>query len=1212
MRALRYGLVGVLALLLLVAAGVWIVVDSAPGLRLAGRLAKKLSSGQVAVGSVQGTLLGDFELREVRYAGADGTVVTIGRVHLVWRPSELFARRFHAEVLEVDRVEVAPGPPPPPSDTVLPARLPVAVVVDALRLTAFELKSASGGAPFALARADFAGSWIGTALEVSKLETALPETGDVALTAKATMASDHIDFAEAHLRTLDEAPATIDARGRLGFNRVASDLQLDWRALRWPLVPAADAVAGTPPRVSAATGGGHFTGTPDDYRFDLRSAATTTLVSAAPPAKARPAARPVPKKTNERIVKAGPNAPAPAGAVVAPPPGDASADARTLGRPAKAAASSPSAAAPPASKPLDAQLVARGSGGLHRVVLDTFDLQAGEGHVAAHGTVAWSPAVTADLDATVDRLNPALIDPSLDGELNGTLTARTTLAGETPQVQFTAKLDRSRLHGYPLALDARGEARGQTVTLSQALLTTGKTRLEARGQVTPPFAVSGRFDSPDLAALEPSLSGHAAFDFKLDGTVARPHLVTSGTAGALKSGSTVVAALRWTADLDPDAPSKLEVVATDAVAGLRIRQVTLTGDGKLEYHRLRLEANTERGDVTLAVAGGFDRKKTEWGGQISESRLSPTGFAAWSLEKPTGLLLGRTRLSLEPACWTGSGRACANLIRNVNGDGFRSEWNIDALQLETFKPLLPKTMSLIGRLDGAGRLALVDGDIQSASGDLRITGGRLELKNAPPVELQTGTVRAEQSPDGRLHAVLDLQVTQADVSGRAAAGRADVKADVSLAPGAGFDQRVLGGQIRIDVPDLGFVEPFVRELKQVRGRLAGDLRLAGTPSAPKIEGGLTLSDGHARLLTPGIELKDVGLRVEGRGDGPLRVDGTAKSGDGTLAIAGTVEPSTTPPTADLTLKADNFQAAAIPAARAWIGADLHLVSDASGVKLTGEITVPKAEITPQGLGGGGVAPSPDQVIVGAEVPPAEKPVPITTNVRIGLGDSVRLEGYGLKTRLEGAVTVFEEPGRETRGQGELRLVDGAYKAYGQDLTIDYGRLIFTGGAITQPAVELRAVRKPREDIEVGVRVRGTLDRPELTLDSQPSMTREQQLSWLVLGRPLESTSTSDRSAVSNAAMSLGLSGGDYLAGQIGKSVGLDTISVGAQPGEDASAAQLTLGKYLTPRLFVSYGLGLFQPGNSFKMLYDIGRGFKLQTETGVVSGGDLLYTIERK
>ena len=52
----------------------------------------------------------------------------------------------------------------------------------------------------------------------------------------------------------------------------------------------------------------------------------------------------------------------------------------------------------------------------------------------------------------------------------------------------------------------------------------------------------------------------------------------------------------------------------------------------------------------------------------------------------------------------------------------------------------------------------------------------------------------------------------------------------------------------------------------------------------------------------------------------------------------------------------------------------------------------------------------------------------------------------------------DEPGRPTQARGEVRLVEGRYKAYGQDLSVETGRLIFTGGLITDPAVELRAER----------------------------------------------------------------------------------------------------------------------------------------------------------
>jgi translocation and assembly module TamB len=256
-------------------------------------------------------------------------------------------------------------------------------------------------------------------------------------------------------------------------------------------------------------------------------------------------------------------------------------------------------------------------------------------------------------------------------------------------------------------------------------------------------------------------------------------------------------------------------------------------------------------------------------------------------------------------------------------------------------------------------------------------------------------------------------------------------------------------------------------------------------------------------------------------------------------------------------------------------------------------------------------------------------------VKLALGEQVSFKGFGLTTQLGGSVTLYEEPLRETSAQGVLILTNGRYKAYGQNLDIENGRLIFDGGPVTKPAVDLYATRRPQSDVTVGVRVRGTLNRPQLSLQSDPPMPREEQLSWLVLGRPLDASSSSDRSALTQAALSLGLTGGDYFAQRIGKGVGLDTLTIGSSYGNSAvaadagtiqgsqasmnrgayqdqtQAAQLTLGKYLTPKLFVSYGVSLFQQGQTFRLQYDLGRGFKLQSEAGVASGADLIYTFER-
>src|SRR3546814_17121399 len=122
-------------------------------------------------------------------------------------------------------------------------------------------------------------------------------------------------------------------------------------------------------------------------------------------------------------------------------------------------------------------------------------------------------------------------------------------------------------------------------------------------------------------------------------------------------------------------------------------------------------------------------------------------------------------------------------------------------------------------------------------------------------------------------------------------------------------------------------------------------------------------------------------------------------------------------------------------------------------------------------------------------------------------DGVRFDGFGLKSRRTGSVEAIEQPGIATRARGEINLVDGHYKAYGQDLTIETGKLIFSGGPVTEPALEVRATRKPTEDVTVGLYVRGTLRKPDFQLFPTPPMPPHQQPALLVLGRPLTDHAT---------------------------------------------------------------------------------------------------------
>lgn len=1258
LRWLRTAILVVIVLIVLLLGALYFLLGSDRGLQLIRDGVQRYGGKTLQVDKVSGRLLGRFDLYDVRYTGADGTRLQLDRLRVDWMPTALLHGLLRLDRVTLDdlRLDLPSASKKTSSKPVeLPQTLPLNLRIDELQLNGLDLRQA-GAAQFTLASASFKGSWIGNALRIDQLSTALPQTGPLTLQAQAVTGARQIEIKTLQL----SGPGSATLTGTLGYADTPTDLTLNWKDLQWPLTGKAVRT------VSALQGQAQLNGTLSNYRYSLT--AQTQYAGKSLHLQLVGSGNKELTKIGTLKLDAGKGGSVQAQGTVAWSPKRMADLDLTLHRLDPAlfmpgwnglingtmqtrttfVDNEPDMAftlkvdnSKLRGYPLS--LSAKGNSTARQATLKSLTLDAAKGHVQAQGRVGWSPRLTADLDLKLQHLNPAVFAAQFPGDVNGHVRLKTQQAGsKTPVITYDAALSRSTLRGKPLSLQTQGDAKldahKPVINLKRLALALGSTHLDVRGRATPPFDLKGKLNSPDLGVFDPQLGGRLSFDFRLQGTRARPHLVSKGEGHDVHDGARRVASIDWNADLDPLKPSKLSLQVKDASivnidnsgsSGLVVSQATLQASGIEKYQHIKLYAVTTRGRLDLQLAGGYNRRREEWGGQIVSLRLAPLNLPAWTLQNSPGLLLGRKRLSLESTCLTGdSGKICADLQRAVKQPGLKLSWTLDDVHLASFKPLLPKAFNLAGQVDGNGKLHWQDGNVDSISSKMTLKGGEVTLQGEPPLRFQPSTLTVEQQQRA-LHAIVDLKAVQGQI-----------QADVTAASAARFGERGLSGSVKLSVPDLALLQPFIAELQSVRGRVDGAFTLGGSIAQPQLAGHIDLADGSAKLRTPGITLQNVSFDLSGDGGGPLSIKGSMQSGGGSLEVGGQIDPTKIPLRVKLDVKGENFQAMDTLDARVWVTPDLTLLRDAEGIHIDGSLSVPKANITPHGgLGDDeGVTVSPDQQIVGQKPQPAGTPLKLYSKLDLILGKDVNFKGYGLTTRITGKVAVNETPKHPPLAQGELTLVDGKYKAYGQDLNIKTGRLIFSGGPVTRPGIDILAVRKPREDIQVGVQVRGTLDKPQLTLTSQPAMPREQQLSWLLFGQPLEQNSSGNQGIIAGAALSLGLSGGDYFANKIGKNLGIDTVTVGSASGGGSAvaadpyaiagsqaaqgtagaataagsqAAQLTLGKYLTPRLFVSYGVSLFQPGQTFRLLYDLGHGFKVQTESGVSTGGDLIYSFER-
>jgi translocation and assembly module TamB len=142
------------------------------------------------------------------------------------------------------------------------------------------------------------------------------------------------------------------------------------------------------------------------------------------------------------------------------------------------------------------------------------------------------------------------------------------------------------------------------------------------------------------------------------------------------------------------------------------------------------------------------------------------------------------------------------------------------------------------------------------------------------------------------------------------------------------------------------------------------------------------------------------------------------------------------------------------------------------------------------------------------------------------------------------------------------------------------------------------------DVTAGINVRGSLQQPRISYFSDPSLTQSQILSLLLAGGSLQSVQNRQNGAAAQAIAQ----GGAILAQQLGSKVGIQDVGLESDLTNDTS---LVLGRYLSPRLYVSYGVSLTQQLNTVKLRYTLSDRWTIKTEAGQARGADLVYTIQK-
>lgn len=826
------------------------------------------------------------------------------------------------------------------------------------------------------------------------------------------------------------------------------------------------------------------------------------------------------------------------------------------------------------------------SGDLGQVFLPELRLDAGQGRAEGQLRLGFAEALDWDLQLQLSDFDPAYWLAQLAGHLQGPIHSRGSLKGERLQLAAEIDLD-GRLRGQPARLQAQLEGAAAHWQLHQLQLRLGDNRIQGQGLMQQQMHGQLNLAMANLGQLWPGLQGRLDGQLDLAGSLQAPQGRLALKGQRLAYAEQRLHSLTLDASLDAAQHAQLSLAGSGLASGdNELGRLAIEGSGSQAQHRLSLALQGPLLDAGLALEGAL--AQGHWRGRLAQGELQ-AGEQHWQLSAPASLeRLANGQVNLGAHCWRAqTASLCAENQRLSPEPSLRL--SLRELPLASLAPWLPADFAWQGTLDGQLHLDL------PASGPR----GRVEL------DAGRGTWRIREQQQW-----LDFPYDSLQLSSQLGPQRIDSQLQLrgpgigALALQAQIDPRPaakpLSGSFRLERLDLALARPFLPLVERLVGQLSGAGELSGTLLAPQVQGHLQLSDGELSGSELPLEFSALQLRANIHGE-QLRLDGSWRSGEqGQGRLAGELQWAEAP-VGELQIKAQALPLRVEPYAQLQLDSDLQLRLHEQKLSLQGRVDIPRGAIEVQELPPATVQLSSDARIVGQESPAASG-LDLAMDIDVEVGrDRLTFSGFGLNAELVGRLHIGDN--LDTRG--ELQLNKGRFRAYGQRLSIRRARLLFTG-PIDQPYLDVEAIRRV-DGVVAGLRLSGSAEQPRSEVFSEPGMSQEQALSYLVLGRPLGQGS-GDNNMLAQAALALGMAGTTPLFTGIAETLGIGDFQMDTE-GSGLTTSVVASGQ-LSERLSLRYGVGVFEPAGTIALRYELTRKLYLEAASGLASSLDIFYRRE--
>lgn len=737
-------------------------------------------------------------------------------------------------------------------------------------------------------------------------------------------------------------------------------------------------------------------------------------------------------------------------------------------------------------------------------------------------------------------------------------------------------------------------------------VTQGPNMVLAEGQITEKGAdLNTVIDVQDLSTLVPKLQGSLSAYLMSSGSIHDLNFELSGTAPLIRSGDMRIRKLVFNSAFNMQTRALNFTAMADRVRLVKGMAANRQCFIDLSGTPLRHNLSANCGGATagyISIDGSLDLQNQYYNANLLEMYLSTESAGALSLSSPVYVSLALSDMSgsVSPVELRGE-IGQVNLSDTVFSSSYtESHLVVSQFNLSSLSDFFPESVRMMVPLD-------VTADVVIDRGNPDITLNVSSAEGAIFSTVGAGIVYDSLNFESRLtkaalHNNLQIQLRN---------NRGAILSEILVSDPMGAGR--LSGDFRIIDFDLRTISNVGQSFNELTGFTNVDATFGGTITAPQVFG-VIKSKGSAIPRYDVGQINDFDLNIELNGQ-QGNLDGTIVLNERELKLAGALDWSNGPNGA-LTATARELPVFLVGYGRAAANLDAQ-VTLGEILDIKGEVEIPRAMISVNDVSSSGTNVSGDEILVPEEgtqalMRQAPSNFKSAMDLKVKMGDDVRFSAMDMvEGRLGGGLNITKRVSDNTiRANGEINIVDGAADIYGRRFNFATARVLFKN-EIANPSLNIEVVADEdslEDDVQVGVRVTGTANAPDINLFSKPNMSQNEILSYILYGHGLDKNVLQQDSNNSNLLLGLGVSGISGLATGIAESFGVRDIQFNTEGSGDEM--QVAVQGYITRKLRLSYGYGIFSTIGEFKLRYELIDSFYVEFISALNQTVDLIYSFD--